>query len=394
MTYDVQTPGVARLWAYRPDWSRGVEMRRSFQTDISTSRDNTEQRRALRFVPRRSTRYRTMVTGNDRREADRFLQVWQNKPTVVPDFTRWARLTASSAGGASTLTISPMPAWIAEGQTLVLCGSSCDHEQVLVASVAGTTATLEEPLTEAWANGSVLRPSLFGLLSDETSSNRPTRDSATIEVTLTAYPGGESPRAAGTAWATFGGREVFTPQPDYASPPGIKYLWPVEQVDFGRGRTAEFRPITRFARGLELDFNGQDATGAEEIEQFFDRHFGRRNAFYAPTFEQDLILAVNATSGTSTLRILGDLTEFTAFDAIAVCLTDGTILYRTLSAPVLVSGNTQFTVSSAWPVTLSAANVARICWMPLVRFSSDELVTQWRTPVAASLRIGVQQVTG
>lgn len=394
MTYDVQTPGVARLWAYGPDWSRGVELRRAFQTDIAKSRDQTEQRRALRFTPRRSTRYRTVVTGNDRREAERFLHVWQNKPTVVPDFTRWARLTATSSSGASTLTISPMPAWIAEAQTLVLCGTGGDHEQLLVASVAGTTATLEDPLAATWASGSVIRPTLFGLLSGEMNSTRPNRDSAAIDVQLSAYAGGEASRAEGSPWASFDSREVFTLMPDYASPPSIDYLWPVEQIDYGRGRTAQFRPVTRFARGLELDFNGQDATAAGEIEQFFDRHFGRRNAFYMPTWEPDLVLGANATSGTSTLRVDGDLTEYDAFDAIAVCLTDGTQLYRTLSAPSLVSGDTQFTVSSSWPVTLTSSNVARICWMPLVRFSADELATMWRTPLSANVRLAVQQVSG
>ena len=389
MTYDVLTPGVARLWDYGPDWSRGFEVRRSFQTDISVSRDDTEQRRALRAVPRRSCRYRTMVSGNDRRAADRFLREWQNKPTVVPDYARWARLTAGSSAGATALTISPMPAWVGEGQPLVLCGAT--REEVLVEGVAGTTVTLAEPLASAWTNGSVIRPTFFGLLSAEMQSTRMTRNAAAIDVSLVGYPGGEPPRATGTPWATFNSREVFTLQPDYASPPSIGTIFPVEQVDYGRGRTAEFRPIDRMKRALELEFNGQDATAAGEIEQFFDRHLGRRTAFYAPSWEQDLVL-VGTASGTS-ITVEGDCTDIDVFDAIAACLTDGTQLYRSISNPVLTSGNTEFTVSSAWPVTLGA-NVARISWMPLVRFASDDLITLWRTPQSADLKLAMQQVTG
>jgi hypothetical protein len=391
MTYDVQTPGVARLWPYAPDWSRGFEARRSFQTDIQPSRNRTEQRRAVRFIPRRSARYRTVVSGADRRAADHFLRLWQNKPTVVPDFARWARLTAGSSGGATTLTISPMPAWVAEGQTLVLCGTGNDLEQVLVDGVAGTTVTLSAPLESAWANGSVIRPTFFGLLSGELAATRLNRDAAAIDVSVTGYPGGEPPRAAGTAWATFSGKEVLTLQPDYASPPSIDTLWPVEQIDYGRGRTAEFRPVEQLAKAMELSFNGQDVTATTEIEQFFDRHFGRRNTFYAPTWEQDLVLG--ATSSGTTLTIDGDLTELDTFDAVAICKTDGTILYRTLSNPVLASGDTQFTVASLG-TTLTTSNVARISWMPLVRFASDELVTVWRTPLSASIKVAVQQVSG
>lgn len=392
MTYDVQTPAVARLWPYAPDWSRGFAVQRAFSTDIQASRDGTEQRRALRMTPRLSAEYHSVVSGGARRTADHHLRLWQNKPVTVPDFARWARLTGSSALGASTLTISPMPPWIAADQSLILCGTGNDLEQVLVDSVAGTTVTLADPLVSAWGSGSVIRPTFFGLLNGEIQSSRRNRDAADLSIAVESYPGAEPPRAAGTAWATFNGKEVFTLQPDYAQPPSINYVWPVEQTDVGRGRTAQFRPIEQLARRLEADFNGLGLTTATEVEQFFDRMLGRRNAFYLPTYEQDLVL-VGSAGGTAII-VEGDLTELDAFDAVAVCLTDGTQIYRTISSPVLTSGNTQFTVSSAWPVTLTGSNVARISWMPLVRFASDEMTMTWRTPLSAGTRLTFQQVTG
>jgi hypothetical protein len=392
VTYDVQTPGVARLWPYIPNWSSGFDVTRSFLTDINVSRDGTEQRRALRTEPRISAAYRTVVSGADRRAATQHLLEWQNSPVAVPDFARWARLTASAAAGTSTLTIDPLPAWAAADQLLVLCGTGSDLEMVRVASVLGNDITTDDPLVGSWGNGSVIRPAFFGLFSGEMASSRMNRDAAEFSVEVRSYPGGEPPRATGTAWDTFNSKEVFTLMPDYASPPSLTHVWPVEQIDYGRGRTAEFRPIEVPSRRLEVEFSGQDATATAEIEQFFDRHLGRRNAFYMPTWEADLVLAQNA-SGT-TIRVTGDLTTLETLDAIAVCLTDGTQLYRSLSNAALISGNTQFTVSSSWPVTLTASNVARISWMPLWRFASDEMTASWRTPRAANVHLGVQQVTG
>jgi hypothetical protein len=102
VTYDVLTPGVARLWPYSPDWSRPFDVKRSFLTDVATSRDKTEQRRATRDEPRLSVQYQAVVSGADRRAADHHLRSWQNKPVVVPDFghakrvrqahSRWGRL--------------------------------------------------------------------------------------------------------------------------------------------------------------------------------------------------------------------------------------------------------------------------------------------------------------
>jgi hypothetical protein len=147
-------------------------------------------------------------------------------------------------------------------------------------------------------------------------------------------------------------------------------------------------------RRLDADFSGQDVTAAGEIEQFFDRMLGRRNAFYMPTWERDLLLAVTATSGTSTIQFTGDLTDLPTVEAVAVCMKDGTQLYRSLSNPLIWGSDTIFDVSSVWPQDITAANVARISWMPLWRFASDEMTTAWRTPRSANVRLGYQQVTG
>jgi hypothetical protein len=399
VSYDVLTPAAARLWAFQPDWSRGFDVKRSYKTDIFTSRDGTEQRRAIRNDPRISAEYRTVLSGDDLRAAEHHLRAWQNKPVVVPDFARWARLTGSSSGGASALTVSPMPAWVAAGQPLVLCKASV-QEEVIVDSVAGTTINLVDPLVNAWATGDVLRPSFFGLFGGNISSSRLNGSAAAIDVTIDCYPGGEPPRATGTAWASLNSIEVFTPQADYAGGLLVGHVWPVDQVDYGIGRTAQFRPVDFMARTLEADFNGLSVALATELEQFFDRMKGRRTAFYLPTWESDFALVGSASSGSSTFTASGSAlaTDFGSVDytavneGVAVCLTDGTVLYRRITDIAASGGNSVVTVNSAWGVSLSSANVARISRMPLSRFASDEMTTSWRTPLTASTRLTFQQV--
>jgi hypothetical protein len=307
MSYDVETPALARLWPYAPDWSRTFDVRRAFKTDIVTSRDSTEQRRATRTDPRISASYRTVASAADRRAAELHMRAWQDKPVVVPDFARWARLTGSSLAGASTLTISPMPVWAEAGQPLVLCKAGV-VEEVLVTSVAGSTITLDDPLVNAWSSGDVLRPTFFGLFDGRITAARPNRDTAAFDITIACYPGGEPARSAGSAWASLNSIEVFTLQPDYAGSPSVGYLWPVDE-------------------------------------------------------------------------------------GVAVCLTDGTTLYRRVSDVAASSGNSLVTVDSPWGVALSTANVARISRMPLSRFGSDEMVTSWKTPLSAASRLSFQQVS-
>jgi len=400
MSYDVLTPSAARLWSYAPDWSRGFDVKRAFATDIFSSRNNTEQRRAIRDTPRISAEYRTVVSGDSKRAAEHHLRAWQNKPVVVPDFARWARLTGASSGGATTLTVSPMPAWVAEGQPLVLCKTGV-QEEVIVDSVAGTTINLVDPLVHAWASDDVLRPTFFGLFGGNIGSSRMNGGAATIDVAIDCYPGGEPPRGAGTAWATLNSIEVFTPQADYSSPPSVGHLWAVDQVDYSRGRTAQFRPVDFMARTLEAEYNGLDVTLATEIEQFFDRMKGRRGAFYLPTWESDYALVGTAGSGSTSFTALGSslATDFGAVDfsvvneGVVVYLTTGAVLYRRITDISASGGNSVVTVNAAWGTALSSANVARISRMPLSRFASDEMTMSWKTPLRAGSHLSFQQVS-
>lgn len=394
MTYDLNTTSVARLWPYGPDWSAGYQLTRSFLTDISTSRNNTEQRRALRDAARLSAAWRTVL--DDELGAARIdLRAAQNRPRVAPDFARYTLSTGASSAGATTLTIASPPAWIAAGQLLVLCGS--EHEVAEVASVAGSTITLADPLANAWPSGSTVRPGLFGLLAGQMRAGRFRRGAQEIDCLLSVYPGGEPPEDEGAAATSFNGYEVFPAlEPDWQGRPALDYLWPVEQVDYGIGRTAQFRPVETPQQLAEAHFAGLTAADAASIEQTFLRAKGRRGTFYRPTTEKDMVLA-SAASGTSFLAEgTGLADDFASFDyaaepaAIEIVQTDGTRLHRLVTDVTASGANSQVTIDDS--VTLAVATTARISWMPLVRFAADELTTDWRTPLSASIRTTFQTV--
>lgn len=397
MSYDLDTLSAVRLWPYQPDFGSPYEIRRAFLTDITTSRNRTERRRALRDVPRLLVNYRASLSGDDLQAAKHFLRAWQNKPTAVPDYSRWIATTGSSAGGASTITIASPPAWAAAGQLALLCGPDGDSELVEIASVADPVVTLADPLASAWPSGSVVRPVILGLLNGRMQGNRLTRGAQQIGVQISAYPGGEPPEDEGTASVTFNGYEVFSAEPDFAQQPSIDYLWPVEQVDYGYGRTAQFRPIERAERLIEATFTGLSPAEAEAIEQIFLRSKGMRGAFYRPTCEKDMTLAANTSSlarfdavGTDLAADFGS-TDFAANPtAIEIVQTNGTRIHKLITGITSVGGNSRIAFSGA--ISLSTSTTARISWMPLVRFASDELATSWRTFLSATIRASFQTV--
>lgn len=399
MTYDLNTLSAARLWPYHPDWSQGYEVRRAFLTDIARSRSNMEQRRALRDVPRFSAYYSAVVSGDDQREARQWLNTRQNMPAAVPDFSRHALTTGSASIGGTAITIASPPAWIAANRLIVLC-SDVAMELVQVDEVSGSTVNLIGALDNNWPSGSVVRPVIHGLLSGDVRASRYRRGASAITVDVLAYPGGEPPEDEGAASDTFNGYEVFTAEPNWSGAPVLDYLWPVEEVDFGIGRTAQFRPIARPQQLDDAEFAGLSPSAVQAIEQFFLRHKGRRNAFYRPTTEKDFTLAATASTGsgfflhpgTSLADDMGAINFTTYPAAIEVVMVNGTRIRRLVTGITSSGGNSRVDVNANWPTNLTASNVARISWMPLVRFGSDELVTRWQTPIAATIRAAFQGV--
>jgi uncharacterized protein YegL len=585
MTYDIATPSIARLWPYHPDWASGFEIRRAFLTDITTSRNNTERRRALRDVPRLTASFAAVVVGDELQGAKHYLRAWQNKPAALPDFSRYATLLNSISGGASSLDIANAPGWLAPGQLIYLCDSSqselievealksraiCfaldnsssmigarlttlkaamasvlelirtriesgvlidlsvvtfgdtsqsitrrsadstgvddvlafvnamagdaddtdfragmdgaktffdatdvgvtdrflffitdglptdgggDSAATITSAAAATlatmsgvdsyainivltdttytaqldntasdgvpivsgsdatgltdavtnalfaseTMTLADPVSNAWAAGSIIRPALFGLLDGRMRSARFTRGSARFDVRFAVYPGIEPPEFEGVPTDTFNGYEVFTVEPNFAGQPSLDHLWPVEQIDFGIGRTAQFRPIDRQEQMVECEFSGLTPATAQAIEQVFLRAKGMRGAFYRPTGEKDITLAAD-TSAVAYLDAVGtDLfDDFGSIDyaendvAIEIVQTNGTRTRKLITGITASGGNSRIAFSGA--LTLTVATVARISWMPLVRFASDELATSWRGPAAGTIRTTFETV--
>lgn len=396
MTYDVATPGVARLWDYRPDWRSSISVRRAFRTDIITSRNGTEQRRSLRAVPRYALEFSSVISGADLQAAKHELRFAQNLPRAVPDWTRFATTTSASTTGTSTITVASPPAWLADGGLAYLCNGS-QSELVLIDFVYIDEVEIAGALANNWPSGTTIRPAIFGLLTGQIAARKLNRSAQDLSIEIEAYSGGEPPEDEGTAGDTLNGYEIFTGPLDYGASPSVDYLWPVEQIDYGIGRTAQFRPIEQHEQLVEADFFGRTRAQVQQIEQFWLRHKGRRSAFYRPTCEKDLTLAADASSS-STIDVLGtrladdwQLADAPYTDtALEIVLTNGTRIRRTISSVALAGSNSRISLNAS--TTAAVADVARISWMPLCRFANDELVTRWQSPTSASIALKFQSL--
>jgi hypothetical protein len=177
----------------------------------------------------------------------------------------------------------------------------------------------------------------------------------------------------------------------------MDHIWPVEQVDKGYGRTAQFRPVTRMQGVIEQQFTGLSSAQAQAFEQVFLRAKGMRGSFYRSTCKPDMVLNANATASTTIVVQGRDIADDFASSnfasisqAIEIIKRDGTRLRRLVTDINASGGNTALVLNAS--VTITTANVARISWLPRTRFAADDLTTEWVSPRFANIRAVFQTV--
>lgn len=390
---------VATIWPFGPNIRRSpYVVTREYRTDIIVSRAGREQRRALREAPRKRIEYVTAQTAACLREFDRALVTAQRTLLAVPERVRFVTLAAGLPGGATSVIIDPVPAWIVAGAGLMLVAPD-RHGLRTVDTVVGTTVTFLEFEATAWPAGTRLHPSLEGYL-DATIPAPMVAARGIIEasVAFEAEPGRETAEADGAAAVTLGGREVFLTRPDRWQPIDIGRVQEgAASVDYGFGRVKRFFPIEFSTRMWEAQHTACDFDHAESLRQLFARMQGRRGEFYMPTFQEDLVPVAGLTSAGTTITVQGTETDTvysgdTVFKAIAVKLASGSWLLRTVPSIATSGGNSVLTVNAAWGQNVALADIEMVCWLPVWRFATDILSFSWPREDVAQATLALQML--
>ncbi|MBB3231699.1 hypothetical protein [Halomonas stenophila] len=382
-------------WSIAPNWQHPYEETLACRTEILEAFDGSEQRIALRHLPRRTLAFTPLVDGEGSRRANRLLSTWQNRNYAMADWARGVGFAGLPAG-AEILELDETMPELEVGQLIVLRGGG-NTQAIEVADIVGTTVTLNSPTAYPYPAGSVAYPGLIVHADASLSARRYTAAVGEMSLAFTEMhqTGQLDLPAAPVTWRD---REVFLARPNWVTRPQVDHRWAFEWLDSGRGQFATRTPhdapkdIRKFAFTLE----GRDAVRA--IEQFFLRMRGRRGECYAPTQDDDLPLPAATTllDGSQALPIR-DIEDADRMDAervyrnVYVRLTDGTELFRQVTgADLSEAENPKLALDAAWPRTIEAHEVAKCCWLPRCRLASDELRIRWITAAVAETTLAFQ----
>ena len=175
----VPTPGI-NIFPGRPNWAEKVRVSYEFKTDIITAGDGSEQRRAVRYYPRRFIEFRADYSYHSKLELDYFMVRGLADPTILPEFHKSATLTADLNPDQEQVTYvsdipvwnqSRTPYWMFPGLPVVL-NDGTKMETRTIAGFTDSVVEFVETSETKFPKGTKLYPALRGWLREEPQSKQ------------------------------------------------------------------------------------------------------------------------------------------------------------------------------------------------------------------------------
>lgn len=387
-------------FSFEPDWADAVTETLAWRTDVIEARDGSEQRIALRSKPRRSFEYRFQAVGRDWFRLQNTLWGWHRYSFALPLWTDKSNLTADAGEGALALFLDTTSrGFTAGGQAIVTAGPG-DYEVVAISAVTSSTVSLVRPLRRAWAALTTVYPVAIGHLPGNVPVAKLTDNVAQGALTMNLDPVRTDPRLPTAAAAvTHNGYEVVLQEPNWVGEldNSSEQDFGILDNDIGPRSYQVTQTFARTVRGYRWLLGSR--TEIDTFRALLKRLNGRQKAVYIPTFAADMVLLENLLSGGTSMRVDSPkLASFIgvkrAYQRVMIEMTNGTRYYHSIiNVSEDLDGSQIVGLSPSAATLIVPANVRRICFMPLFRLDSDEVVLTWQTDSVATVEASFRLVT-
>lgn len=375
------------------NWEDTVNLTLSYKTDIVTSRDGTEQRRALRQTPRRSLTFTALITGDNCLKMKSILRRKGLSSLYVADPTRAVILGDGLPSDSQTVTLTEIPRWATKGVYVVFsCGEQ--YELRKIDSLTGTTIQFESPTNFSWSPGTRMSVGLLGRLSDGPQLQNLTTTVSVIPVSFVCDPASDPDYTVGQVGDLTDGREVLSFAPQWGMPVSDSISWKREAIDNQFGLTDYYIPASfgMDVRQAAFLLNGN----TQDLIDFFCRMRGEAGEFFASSFVSDLTVSdatvLTSTNFTVINNELSELYNNDTLGLIEIKMDSGDIVYRKV---VLLKSNNDGTVTLQLDTPVSGTTVytlsqiIRVSWLMLSRFMSDDITFTYLTDNVATVSVNI-----
>jgi hypothetical protein len=365
-------------WTLSPDWADGVVERLTWLTDILSSPNGTEQRRADRLAPRRMMEAKIIAEGRERKLMDLMLFGWSARIWALPIWHDQQSLRVDIPLGTQVINCDTTDRDFKVGGLALLRGDTAfDYETIEIAAISPAQLQLVRGTQQAWAMGARITPMRSAQLLTQPEPKRVTDQLSTVEVQFTVVEACDWP--AVMPGSLYRGAPVLETRPEESEDLTNAYQRLLLTLDNDTGipvltDTADQAFTVQSHRWL---LQGRREHAAFRSLLYALR--GRQKELWLPTFADDFTLTSIVSANDTTMDI--EYVGYTRFAAgkpgrrdIRIGLLDGTVLYRRITGATEISTHTErLAIDAVLGRTVSVSDVQRICYMTLCRQDQDEI---------------------
>lgn len=380
-------------WPFKVNWNQPYVADYEFRTDEITSRSGKSQRRAVRNNPRRAITYSATLVNYETRKLAGLMAKRQSRALTISDDSCSVSVGQPLLIGNSTVSLQYVPEWLEIGETYEV-KSKAGSERKEVVSISGNIISWDAGYALSHGKDVKIKKIVPVLLTTDLRADRVTDGTSNVSFSFIIPPGEEKTWPTGDLEPLYEGKETWIRKPNWINGLSLNYIYPREELDYGRGINNYNYPINFGTQGRTLLNTCFDYEEIERVVNFFRRQKGRLGEFWVPSWEVDFVLLQDILIGTNSLLVEGvDLVRYyetdTVHKRIYIQKKDGTFEFKRVTSISLQGSDSFITLSDNFSQTILLQDIRKIGWLLLSRFASDTLSVSMVTDNKAQILLPI-----
>lgn len=350
-----------------------------FLTEIITSKDGTEQRRAMRRYPRQKFRYEFR---EEESELSRLIHTLAGRPGGTYGIPLWHESCVLSQAATALDTVLNVDSTAYRDfrvlGTAIIFSSLGLHDILQVDSFTANTITAVNPIVQSYPAGTRVMPVRIATTGTRQRGSRWPRRAGRLQVEFTVKDV-DVDLADTSAFDTLNSKVLIDDGNGIQGTSSIGVEAPIVVLDPDIGARSQYEFVPTGRMTGQKSWPPQGIQKLWEIRQLLHALRGRQISFYLPDDRDDLITTTDITVGANSFTIenagMNYVLGTTAVEYIRFTESDGTVTtVKALSAAVSANLEEEtVTIDGTFPATILAADVVRCEVIRKVRFDRDRI---------------------
>lgn len=382
-----------RVFPVAHSWANPFIVTYEYKTDLIRSGNGKEQRRAVRWFPRRTMEFSITYMDDQKFALDKFLDQAPDRLTWFPEENSVTFMTSEMGEDQQSVFVKDAnKGWMEPGVTVLLQYKGRAETRV-ISDAGGQVMQFTEFNKTVWPRGTKITAAVLCRLTSP-ESQRLTNRAGTAKISAQVEPGmaDYTPSVFGQEFLGF--REYFHWKQNWGVAPTVTHEYPRDDIDYGFGRVSAFVSEKFPQRTYKANFWRAGTPQVRQLLDFFGRHRGMWKEFFMSSFEKQIPYV--ATAGlTKSIFVEGlDFADTymgsTVYRRVMIKRKDGTEIHRQID---FIEALPETNTSVIWVTEdlpdepLAPNDTLGLFWVTVARLASDRLDVAWLTNEVAQFSL-------